>query len=31
MANSSAMWQQTAHTPTNYHLLAAELELYKKA
>ena len=35
MANSSAIGQQAAHTtyipPTNYHLLAAQQEPYKKA
>ena len=29
MANTSAIWQQAA--PTNYHLLAAQQEPYKKA
>ena len=29
MANTSAIWQQAAHT--NYHLLGAQQEPYKKA
>ena len=30
-ANTSATWQQAAHLPpTNYHLLAAQQEPYKK-
>ena len=32
MANTSAIWQQVAHTTDqNYHLLAAQHEPYKKA
>jgi len=31
MANSSAIGQQAAHTTTNYHLLAAQQEPYKKS
>ena len=30
MANTSAIWQQVAHT-TNHHLLAAQQKPYKKA
>ena len=30
MANTSAIWQQAAHTTYNYHLLAAQQEPYKK-
>ena len=29
MANTSAIWQQMAHTTTYYHFLAAQQEPYK--
>ena len=29
MANTSAIWQQMAHTTTIYHFLAAQQEPYK--
>ena len=31
MANTIAAWQRAAHTPTNYHLLAAQQEPYQEA